>query len=657
MEFILQRRRPPSLDETCAAPYGPVLGRIRRRTLVCYGLCSFAGLVPWLLSLCTTLRPPPALVAAGCGFLVPGGGMLATGHPAMIVVGLAVMALFFSAGFKLMDMFGNLVFPLMIWLAGGLGGLCAAGDTPLWSPLVSIGAALLVWAYWAWRVQRLLRGLRLSRKTRLDTLPAMLEKLDSVCSAGSEEEERELSSEALTASRYLFDLCLLGKGLENFDKLFFPSLAAYRYQFAYAGYALMTLQCKYTPNFHGYLSASQRFLIESYTLPEACAYWKWEALGGYLRWSPDPAQWGNVMFSGWAAALIAGYGANTGDRRYEEPGALRFKPFYRSDKTWNHSTGSIIESFETQIQKEPAALISCEPNLQFPICNAYAILGMLAYDRAHGTDHTRRIYDKFIGALSSEFCELSGDMAVRRNQLTGLRFTPPTALLGGSFGNIAMAQAYHPIYPGLARRSYAIVRDEILCIKDGLAFMRDLPWEKIVDMGTGARNPGNLISLLELLSLEFGDYEMASALRKTEERYLTLSTRRFKYKDVSVCGMSNLAAARWMKKNDWFDTILYGPPAGAFTGPLLAVNSYPGVLVAKARSSGKDLRLVLYNGNGSGGNGEEPEQVLDLERLEKNAVYTIKETGERFVSDSRGRCSLHRKINGRTSLTILPLSE
>jgi hypothetical protein len=355
------------------------------------------------------------------------------------------------------------------------------------------------------------------------------------------------------------------------------------------------------------------------------------------------------MLSGWASALIAGYGANTGDLYYEKDRALRFRPFKNSEKTYDHNICSIIESFKRQILQEPAALISCEPQMQFPICNSYALAGMLAYDRNHQSGHTMEIYEKFINSLMQDFCELNGDVVTRRYQLTGLRFTPKTALMNSSFGNIAIAQAYNPIYPGLAKRSYAIVRDELLYIKDGIAYMRNLPWEKVIDMGTHTRSPGSLLSLLEVLALEFGDYEMADALAVAETKYLIPSKYRFKYKVVCVCGMANLAAARWNRKGDWSDTILNGPPPAAFSGPLLNGCRYPQVLVAKAFSHGDDLELVLYGGT------EEREQTIRLERLHKNKTYRIRETGYTFIADSEGKADLNCNLDGRTQLTIVPV--
>jgi hypothetical protein len=646
LSMVNSKQTVPSLDETCTLAYGPAFAKIRRKVLIIYTVVCLIAIVPSILGIFFDF--PPQIPAVFLGILVPGGGFFAAASPLSITLGMLTVLLFFTVAFKTLDLLGDMLGVAVIWIAGILGGLLSNTQTPSWAPVLSVAAACTIWTYWAVRVQKQLHFFRISRERRLKTIDAMIGKIEGLGASNQEKAERELSREAVEASRYLFDLCLEGQGYDNFDKHFFPSLAAYRYQLSYVGYALMTLQCKYTPNFHGYLNKAQRFLIDGFTRYETCGYWKWECLLGYWKWNPDPVVRGNVMLTGWAAALIAGYEANTGDQHYENPNSLRFMPFKNREKTYNYELKSVIEFFVNQINAESTTLIPCEPHMQFPICNSYAIAAILAYDRYHRSNYSEKIYEKYIRALSEEFCDPNGDVAIRRHMLTGLRFIPKTALTGSSFGNISVAQPCHPVYPGLAKRCYAIVRDEVLEIKEGVAYMKEKPWEKVVDMGTHVFSPGLLISLLELTALEFGDYEMANALVAAEKKYLTMSKKRFKYKDVSVCGMANLAAARWNRKNDWYDTILKGPPPTAYTGPLLDSCAYPDVLVAKACSNGENLELVLYNGT------ENQKADIIITRLKKDTKYCIKETGTEFISDSSGKAVLSCTINGRTALTVVP---
>jgi hypothetical protein len=650
-DLIEKNEKIPTLFETNTLPYGPEMNARRKVFLKFFILLWTIGLIPSLINWFTSLDVPPVLTATGLGFLIPGGGFLALGTVHGIIVGLLIFGAFYLAGLETYFLFGDFILPTALWLLGASGGLLAGKNPPLWEPLgplVTIGFTAVVTCYFSLRVRGIISFLKNSRRKRLATFEESINRVESKLSREIESDERELSEESVRASRYLYDLCLSGQGWRYFDRMYLPSLAGLYYQFSYVGYQFMTLQCKYMPNFHGYLSEAQRFLIESYTKPRICQYWKWLSLAGYQTWNPDPAKHGNVMLTGWAFALIAGYEANTGDLRYSEPGALKFKPWYHFDKTYDHSTTEIIESFEHQFATEPSTLIPCEPRLQFPVCNSYAMAAMLVYDRFHHTNHTEKIYDKFIRALSEEFVEMNGDVAMKRYQLTGMRIDRMMNPIGSTFGNVAIAQAYNPIYPGLAKRSYAFVRDEMLEIRDGVACLKGIDWNKMLDMGTQTYNPGGVIAMLLINALEFGDYEMAEALRNTEKKFLVPSKLRFKYKGVSVVGMATLAAARWSRKDEWKDTILKGPPAAAYTGPLLADCSYPGVLVAKAFSHGKDLEMVLYNGT------EKKEQKLSLERLDKDRFYLVRETGQKIHADSQGKAVLDCMLDGRTPVTLIP---
>jgi hypothetical protein len=646
-ELVLRKARIPSLEETNTKTYGGGIKKIHDRTLWIFGAGCFIGLLLWGLGNFSPLPIPQKIIALACGFFVPGGGFLATGHIVCMITGAALTVLFFTLGFKALDMFGNTVVCVLIWVVGGLGGLFAEGPPLLWAPLPAMGAALVTWIYWAWQTHKVFRFLRASRTERRSSAAPMIADMEGIYRQAEVSEERELDREGVEASQYIFDLCLGGKGLADFDQLFFPSLSALRYQLANLGNALQIMQCKYTPNFHGYLNRAQRFLIEGFTHPDTCGYWKYENLGGYWRWNPDPIRRANVMLSGWAAPTIISYAANTGDDRYERPGAVKFQPQKNGGRTYDYSAGDFVQLFVDQIRTMPLALIPCEPFLQFPICNSYAIHGLLIYDRYHKTHYTEEIYERFSESMEQNFTDMNGDMIMRRNQLTGMRFTPKNALMGGVVSNF-MSYCYHPIMPGYARRSFALLRGEALELKDGIAYLRGVKWEDMVDMGTGAKTPAGMVGQLEQLCLEFGDYEMARGFREARHRYMVKSNNRFKYQYASVNSMATIIAALWSQKNDWYDTVLKGPPPAAFTGPVLEECSYPDVLVAKAISHGDDLALVLYNGTA------EASQKLTLGRLRRGGRYHIKETGQYFDADAEGSAGITVNLDNRTSLTIVP---
>jgi hypothetical protein len=649
-ELVLHKARIPPLEETNTRTYGGGIKKIHDRTLWIYGIGCFIGILLWGIGNFGPVRIPQKIIALGCGFFIPGGGFLAAGRIIPLIIGAMLTVLFFTFGFKMLDMFGNTFVCVFIWLVGGLGGLFADETVLLWRPLPAIAAALISWSYWAWQTHRVFRFLRASKTDRHGSAAALIADMETVYKREEPLEERELDKEGVEASQYIFDLCLAGRGLADFDRPFyFSSVSAIRYQLANLGNALQIMQCKYTPNFHGYLNQAQRFLIEGFTHHDVCGYWKYENLGGYWNWNPDPVRWANVMLSGWAAPTIISYAANTGDDRYEKPGSIKFHPMKHSEKTYNYSAADFVHIFVDQIRKMPLALIPCEPFIQFPICNSYAILGLLIYDRYHKTHYTEEIYDPFCESIEQNFTDMNGDMIMRRNQLTGLRFTPKNALMGGAMSNI-MSYAYHPIMPGYALRSFALLRNEVFYLEDGIAHIRGQKWEDMVDTSTKTKTPAGMLGQFEQLCLEFGDYDMARGFREVQHKYLVKSNKRFKYQYASINAMANIIIARWSQKNDWYDTILKGPPPSAFTGPVLEECSYPDVLVAKAISHGGDLALVLYNGTDPG------EQKLSLGRLRENGSYRIKETGQQFKADAGGGAEISVVLDNRTPLTIVPVS-
>ena len=650
--MVMKRMKMPALSETSQVITGPRISRIRMRTVILYLAACLIGVIPYLLALAGN-DIPVKLQAVFMGLLIPGGGCISTGHIWHMLSGLSVWFLFFKAGFYTMDKAGDISVCLILWAAGALGGLGAAEDHPLpfYGPLAVVLLSCLTWLYWNIHTMKICRNIRELRKKREQTLPEAMERLDAIYygAAKTAEQRRELTGDAVKAAQYIYDIALSEDPIKLMDKLAFPSLAHYRYQISYLCYGIMMLQCRYTPNFHGYQKEALGRLIECYCRAETTAYWKWESLGGYLRWNPDPVKKANVMLSGWMAPAVVAYGANFGDSHYEQDGALKFKPFYHRDKSYDHSVKDLIAALSDQYYSEPLHFIPCEPNMMFPVCNSYAIAGMMMYDRQHNTGYTERVYDKIHDSIYYEFIEMSGDMAIRRNQLTGLRFTPK-GMMPGALGNIAIAQPFSPVDPGVARRAYSIIRDEALSIDgDGIAQIAGMDWESMIDMGTLQRNPGLFIAMMEITALEFGDYEMAAAFRAAEEKFLILSKKRFKYSGSSVCAMAMLAATRWAQRNDWFDTIHKGPAETAATGPVLTGCSYPEVLVAVAVSSGDDLALVLYNGT------QTKENMITVERLKPLRRYIIEGTGVSFAADEKGRAEIAVVLDGRTEIHIRPV--
>ena len=172
--------------------------------------------------------------------------------------------------------------------------------------------------------------------------------------------------------------------------------------------------------------------------------------------------------------VVTGYGAHTGDRRYEMQGSINFRPFYHRDTKFPYSAHSLTKTLVDQWNHRayPGMLIPCEPNIAFPVCNSYGIIGMMIYDRDHGTDYSHKILDDFNSLLAEEFVEADGSVAAMRHYLFGAcRYLLKPAMNVSVLNGLSIAWGYSPIFPGLAKRCYAMARDEVIDIRNGMAFL------------------------------------------------------------------------------------------------------------------------------------------------------------------------------------------
>ncbi|MDR2615261.1 MAG: hypothetical protein LBC28_01640, partial [Oscillospiraceae bacterium] len=518
-----------------------------------------------------------------------------------------------------------------------------------WGYLVAIISAFVLFGGYELRVRKMYKQLKTARAERIGVFDDALAELDAATAAPAPEGTRELDEEQLRAARFILEATVREEGdLSGFE--FMIGLGEYRYQLSAFGYALMVLHAKYLPNFEGYLKKAHRFLIRSYQDPRTCGYWAKQMLVGYWKKSADPVAYANVMLSGWMMPVIAGYGDQYGDREFEREGSIRFQPFAdKPEETYDYNVQGVMQALYRQFAGKvfPYMLIPCEPHVAFPTCNSYGLLGMLMYDRDHGTHHCEDFWDDLYDNVSSEFIEIDGSMALRRQYQYGLRHIPASQIGYNALADVQNYMHFSAIFPGLARRCYALIRKTKLVIKDGVAFINDTPWEKIINMFNGKPDASIQIATLELNAAEYGDTEMYEALKKAEERELARSRdpNSFRFKDVNSLNTCYIAFGRLIKKGFWRDVILRGMPETAKTGPVLTDCEFPDVLPAKASSRGDDLELVLYNG------GEPGEHTIKIERLSPNTRYTVN-GDDGFVSGADGTATLSVALNGRTPVHI-----
>jgi hypothetical protein len=660
----------PGIEETGPKKgfNGEAMARLALRSRIIYAVACLIGITPVVLKL-IGVAVSPQLVAMGFGFLVPGGRFIACGGVLTIAFGwFNTFFLWKKKGMWYQDI--TVRWPafsasgcLAFWglfcnpgLSHGIWGILITPPvTPFWGWILAIATACFLWGRYEYRVRQTYKRIAEARKIRIETFDEAINELQTVMDKydKSGDNERELDDDQLKLARYLLNASVRELGdFSGFDPFKRPVLTDNRYQFPSVGYALMIMQAKYTPNFHGYLTQAQRFIIDAITDPRTCGYWKKTSLIGYWEYNPDPIKKANIMLSGWMMPVMTGYGAQSGDRRFEEEGALKFRPFADNpNRSYNYSLRGAVECLYKQYHSKmyPYMLIPCEPHVAFPICNSYGILGMLIYDRDHGTHYCEDIYDDLYKYLTDNFVEAEGSFALRRQYIYGLRFIPESQIGYDPMADVQNYLMYAPIFPGLAKRNYALVRKHALEIKDGVTYIKGRNWEDIFDMATMQKNPSLVMSNLEMVAAEYGDTEILEGLRNAEKLYLERSKdpRYFRFKDVPLVVMANFAIGRFLHQGDWKDIILRGPDKTAFTGPLLTDCKFPEVLVAKAMSHGSDLDLVLYNGEEAG------PQEITIERLKPGGSYMIEGSDKRFNADNEGKAVLTVLLDGRTPVHIV----
>lgn len=649
--FSVSRVIPPIVQ---SAHNGPRTTRLKKRTNFILLFLYAVGALPTILVFAGLIPEQAALQAFGWGLWLPGAGFVAVGGWTTLLFPLTLLMFWISL--KVWTMSGMLVLPLMIWILSAVAAFLLAG-----THIASYSAILIPFLTAALLTKRLLDEKNLVRaevkrgEARAGYLQSAVASLDAVAASHLAHGTRELSVSELSASRYMFDLALqpIGefKGFTIKDNI---QLAALRYQLNYISYGLAGLQCKYTPNFHGYLNQAQRFAIESLTLPKVCGYWKLEMLWGRFQWNPDPIDTiDNVMLTGWSLIALSTYAANTGDLRYQEHGALQFKPFSTSDKSYGHSAHTFAQSLVSNWNQCPLYLFPCEPFWSFPICNALAFCGVVPYDRTNGTNIAANTHSSFISSLEEEFLLSDGGVRALMSTLTGWSSLSRTVPQFELASLLWMARTTNAIHAGHAKRWYALAREEFLQLNNGDLSLKDIEWSECFDTGNYKNNPGFMLANIALAAREHGDDAMAeAALRKADQLLVRVPDKSiYAFEDISTSANLNLAAARWARRDDWHDLIVEGPEKNTLRGPLLSHCEYPAVLVAKAVSDGTSLDLVLYNG------GEPGFQLITIERLTPDAHYTASNaTPGQFTVSADGCIELSVMLNGRTQVEITKTS-
>jgi hypothetical protein len=589
------------------------------------------------------LDAPAWVQSTAAGALLPGGGLFATGHAAL---GGLTLALFAVAIF-LWWAVGTVLLPPIAWLGSAVAAGLLADTPPSGAHLATTAAVLpsitlLAYAVHRFRHRRQQRtGRAINQALAGVTFPVTG---DDVASRAA---LIELTREDLEFQRYAFDLAL--QPLDRFDGFAHHDQfreAALRYQLFFLGYTLSMAQYTSTPAFSGYLAEAQQRAIEKVLDRRVWGYWALENAWGNLSLRRDPIDTtGNVMLTGYLGTQIGLY-ETLNDRRYSAPGSLSFQ--WSGDERYAHSYGSVAESIVRNIEGNDFALFSCEPNWIYSICNTYGLNTLLTHDRLHGTDLMGRGGDRMRRAFQTEFLRPDGKVIGMRSKHLGLTWNFWT----GVAVQLTTALWLHPAMPDFAQRTWWLLRPQ-LEIRDGLL---KLPRALSAKVDPGNYSFGSdlyAMSIAELTAREMGDEEIARAARRTVEATAPVLREHgaAKFDGMSPITSMYSLMARSMRAGSLRDLVAFGAPEAWTTGPRLSQVAYPEVLVARAETDGRDLRLVLHPG------ADAVRTRIEVDRLTPHGRYRaegVVDGDAVFTADVSGRAGIRVDLGGRTEVAVRP---
>ncbi|MCD2189826.1 linalool dehydratase/isomerase domain-containing protein [Actinomycetospora soli] len=618
--------------------FAPVTARRMRRALAVYGVVWLVGSLPgWV-------GAGPVVTTLGLGLVVPGGGFVATGSPVLA----AVAAAAFVVSLLVWWYAGPVVLPPLVWLlAAGVAPLASAGGVEPWAP-VAVPAAVVVAPALAFVVHRVRHA---GQRRRGRAINAELARVRFAVGGPPDLTSAlpvaESSPEDLAHLRYSLDVAL--QPVDGFDGLVVLEQyreGALRYQLTALGDGIAMSQYTRTPAFSGYVAEAQRNAIEKMLLRRVWGYWRTENLWGNLSTNRDPFDTDeNIMLTGWHGTMVGLYEL-LNDDRYSRPGALTYR--WSDDEAYAHDFPALARQLHGGMSRSDYALIPCEPNWIYTVCNAFGITALLAHDRARGTALFEDVRDRLHHAYEHEFLRPDGRIVGVRARHLGLSWN----FWAGAAVALNTTYWLHPAFPDLAQRTWWLLRRTGLALRDGRP---QLPPRLVNRLDPGyytlGRDTFGQVAIT-MAAREIGDEEMADAaatlLAEREGVEESHGARRI----AGVSPMVNFYAVlgRFGRPHGLRDLVGHGAvPAAWRTGPRLAGAAYPEVLVARALTDGDALDLVLRPGAGP------VRTTLAVDRLVPGRCYAVSgaAAGE-VVADDAGRAHVEVDLGDRREVRLHP---
>jgi hypothetical protein len=206
----------------------------------------------------------------------------------------------------------------------------------------------------------------------------------------------------------------------------------------------------------------------------------------------------------------------------------------------------------------------------------------------------------------------------------------------------------NPIMPDLAQRTWWLVRRYHLGPQDDPANFPHSSWDR-VDPGNYMPVDGFARAALTASAVEFGDDELAEALRGSLDKYRVEQNGARRYKRISVWSNMWLVLARFGRADAVRGLIRDGIPEEWKTGPRLCAAAYPDVMVTYAVTDGHALNLVVQPGDGA------VRTRLAFDRLRPGQTYRI-DGGltDTITAEPNGHALLDIDIDRRLELRLHP---
>jgi len=597
-----------------------VTARLLRRTSLVLLLVQIAGAALLLLGGRTA-------AVVGTSLIVPGGGLLYTGHPILFALTVALVVLAIVLWWAVSISWG---IPF-VWLVSGALAVAldlAGGDTTWgWAIATDYAIAAICVGLLVGSFERRFRSKR-----------AMVPKLNEYLRTASVPEPsrplREPDDVDAELLRWCHELALQPvdsfQGFEWGEQ--FHGGTCVRYQLNYLGWALAAYAVNYVPNAAQPIEEVLRNLVLKQTDLRVWSYWRNLNLLGNFDANPDPLINDNIMFSGFTGDQINMYEAATGSTWFDEPGSLTF--VWKDGRTFAYDHHTWMQAVRRNFDESKLCFFPCEPGWAFAACNTIGAQALLGYDALHSTTLWRDLEPRWRSTLLEEYLMPDGNYANIRCTRTGLSWDTGE-VPGGEYLTTGTNQ-FADLAPDLARRGRALATrglpEKLAGLSAAVTDDGELPLELPLEWERNRARRSALTAWTKLIAGArlIGDERLASAAQQAGDRQCATHAR---WPDLPMAGgVQNIALhliVRWSTPMNTGDLNVrgYEPPVG----PILTGSPWPEVLVTKARSlDGRSLELALRRQAGAPGQAVR----LTFGQLRRDTRYRLVDEARAEPTDS-----------------------